>query len=115
VELVDNEPSYGEVPGTEAYEKREQDAEPDEIAVVPENAPESVPSTPFEPADIPVTMVEESAGDYPGQHTPHELEKHKADATPDIILSPNGELRSGNEDAISGMCTPWPWKLLAGQ
>ncbi|PTB46879.1 uncharacterized protein TrAFT101_003682 [Trichoderma asperellum] len=101
VELVDNEPSYGEVPGTEAYEKREQDAEPDEIAVVPENASESPPPTPLEPADIPVTMVEESVGEYPGQDTPQELEKHKADATPDIILSPNGELRSGNEDAIS--------------
>lgn len=50
-------------------------------------------------------MVEESVGDYPGQDTPQELEKHKADATPDIILSPNGELRSGNEDAISGTHT----------
>ncbi|KAL7927706.1 hypothetical protein ACQKWADRAFT_277573 [Trichoderma austrokoningii] len=101
VELVDNEPSYGEVPGTEAYEKREQDAEPDEIAVVSENASEPAPPTPLEPADIPITMVEESIGAYPGQDTPQELEKHKADATPDIILSPNGELRSGNEDAIS--------------
>lgn len=106
MELVDNEPSYGEVPGTEAYEKREQDAEPDEIAVLPENASEPPPPTPLEPTDIPVTMVEESVGDYPGQDTPQELEKHKADATPDIILSPNGELRSGNEDAISG--TPAP-------
>ncbi|KAL6908453.1 hypothetical protein GGI43DRAFT_144282 [Trichoderma evansii] len=101
VELVDNEPSYGEVPGTEAYEKREQDAEPDEIAVVPENASEPPPPTLLEPADIPVTMVEESVGDYPGQDTPQELEKQKADATPDIILSPNGELRSGNDDAVS--------------
>lgn len=101
VELVDNEPSYGEVPGTEAYEKREQDAEPDEIAVVSEIASEPTPPTPLEPTDIPVTMVEESVGDYPGQDTPQELEKHKADATPDLILSPNGELRSGNEDAIS--------------
>lgn len=93
------------MPGTEAYEKREQDAEPDEIAVVPETASEPQPATPLEPVDIPVTMVEESVGDYPGQDTPQELEKHKADATPDIILSPNGELRSGNEDAISGTHT----------
>lgn len=35
VEKVDNEPSFGEVPGTEAYKKREQDAEPDEIAMIP--------------------------------------------------------------------------------
>ncbi|KAL7935023.1 hypothetical protein V8C35DRAFT_300474 [Trichoderma chlorosporum] len=101
VERVDNEPSYGEVPGTEAYNKREQDAEPDEIAVVPENEPESSTSTPMEPVTVPVTVVEESTGDYPGQHDPLEQEKHKADATPDLILSPNGEIRSGNEDAIS--------------
>ncbi|KAL3964274.1 hypothetical protein ACCO45_001278 [Purpureocillium lilacinum] len=36
VEKVDNEPSYGEIPGTEAYEKREGDADPDEIAVIPD-------------------------------------------------------------------------------
>ncbi|KAK4079588.1 hypothetical protein Trihar35433_693 [Trichoderma harzianum] len=101
VEKVDNEPSYGEVPGTEAYEKREQDAEPDEIAVIPVKDPESSPSTPLESVAVPVTVVEESTGDYPGQHDPQEQEKHKADATPDIILSPNGEIRSGNEDAIS--------------
>ncbi|EHK15388.1 uncharacterized protein TRIVIDRAFT_39044 [Trichoderma virens Gv29-8] len=94
VEKVDNEPAYGEVPGTEAYKKREQDAEPDEIAMIPENDPESSPSTPLEPGTVPVTLVEESTGDYPGQHDPEEQEKHKADATPDIILSPNGELRS---------------------
>ncbi|RFU79111.1 hypothetical protein TARUN_3120 [Trichoderma arundinaceum] len=103
VEKVDNEPSYGEVPGTAAYAQREQDAEPDEIAMIPESAAESSPSpsTPLEPASIPVTMVEESVGEYPGQHTPLELEKHKVDATPDIIMSPNGELRSGIEDAVS--------------
>ncbi|UKZ77156.1 hypothetical protein TrVFT333_004875 [Trichoderma virens FT-333] len=105
VEKVDNEPAYGEVPGTEAYKKREQDAEPDEIAMIPENDPESSPSTPLGPGTVPVTLVEESTGDYPGQHDPEEQEKHKADATPDIILSPNGELRSGNEDAISGVYT----------
>ncbi|KAL6804754.1 hypothetical protein GGI42DRAFT_322835 [Trichoderma sp. SZMC 28013] len=101
VEKVDNEPSYGEVPGTEAYKKREQDAEPDEIAMIPVKDTESPPSTPLESVDVPVTLVEESTGDYPGQYDPQEQEKHKADATPDIILSPNGELRSGNEDAIS--------------
>lgn len=105
MERVDNEPSYGEVPGTEAYKKREQDAEPDEIAMIPENASESSPTPPLEPGTVPVTVVEESPGDYPGQHTPQEQEKHKVDATPDIILSPNGEMRSGNEDAISGVYT----------
>ncbi|KAL6868400.1 hypothetical protein J3F83DRAFT_736934 [Trichoderma novae-zelandiae] len=101
VERVDNEPLYGEVPGTEAYEKREQDAEPDEIAMIPEAAPEPSPSAPPEPGAVPITVVEESTGEYPGQHSPEEQEKHKADATPDIILSPNGEIRNGNEDALA--------------
>lgn len=29
VEKIDSEPSHGEVPGTEAYEMRKRDAEPD--------------------------------------------------------------------------------------
>lgn len=107
MEKVDSEPSYGEVPGTEAYKKREQDAEPDEIAMIPEDEAEASSSASPEPGSVPITMVEESTGEYPGQHTPQELEKHKADATPDIILSPNGELRSGNDDAISGVYTTW--------
>jgi len=37
VEKVDSEPSHGEVPGTEAYVKREKDATPDEVAVIPED------------------------------------------------------------------------------
>ncbi|PTB81594.1 hypothetical protein M440DRAFT_1396757 [Trichoderma longibrachiatum ATCC 18648] len=100
VERVNTEPSYGEVPGTEAYKTREQDAEPDEIAMVSDDTPEPSPSAPPEPGSVPVTVVEESTGEYPGQHSAEEQEKHKADATPDIILSPNGEIRSGNEDAI---------------
>lgn len=84
---------------------REQDAEPDEIAMGPEDAPEPSPSAPPEPGTVPVTVVEESTGEYPGQHSAEEQEKHKADAAPDIILSPNGEIRNGNEDAISGIYT----------
>lgn len=34
VELVDDKPGYGDVPGTEAYKKREEDAVPDEVQVV---------------------------------------------------------------------------------
>lgn len=34
VEKVDSKPSFGEVPGTEAYEKRKQDAEPDMVEQV---------------------------------------------------------------------------------
>ena len=45
VERVDDKPAYGEVPGTAAYQMREEDAAPDEIAYVPEpnSAPETVP------------------------------------------------------------------------
>lgn len=34
VELVDGKPSHGEVPGTEAFRMRGEDAEPDEVEVV---------------------------------------------------------------------------------
>lgn len=36
VERVDDEPSYGEVPGTDAYNKRLADANPDVVVKVPE-------------------------------------------------------------------------------
>lgn len=36
VERVDDELGYGEVPGTEAFKMRRQDAVPDEIDIVPE-------------------------------------------------------------------------------
>ena len=34
MERVDHEASYGEVPGTAAYDQRSEDARPDEIAFV---------------------------------------------------------------------------------
>src|SRR3954462_15436916 len=36
VERVDDKPSYGELPGSPAYEKRREDAVPDELEIVPE-------------------------------------------------------------------------------
>jgi hypothetical protein len=36
VERVDDQPAHGEVPGTDAYNKRLLDAVPDEMEVVPE-------------------------------------------------------------------------------
>jgi hypothetical protein len=36
VERVDDEPAYGEVPGTDAYNKRLLDAVPDEMEIVPD-------------------------------------------------------------------------------
>ncbi|OTA96874.1 hypothetical protein M434DRAFT_345431 [Hypoxylon sp. CO27-5] len=93
VEKVDDEPSYGEVPGTEAYKKRTEDAEPDEIAIITEKKPESVsPDRPVTPGGhpIPKTVVEESV-DAPGSSTHRYHENlHRADASPDFVRKPDG-------------------------
>jgi hypothetical protein len=94
VEKVDDEPSYGEVPGTPAYDKRMSDAVPDEIAVIPEGS-ESRPSSralhsPVSPggSPIPKTRVQKvdpltpSHGEVPGTDA---YELRKADALPDAI------------------------------
>ncbi|KAF1973658.1 hypothetical protein BU23DRAFT_532853 [Bimuria novae-zelandiae CBS 107.79] len=97
VERVDDEPSYGEVPGTDAYAKRAQDAVPDEVEVVPEGQRSrstsrvSASDRPFTPGgtQIPKTVVEKidpdvpSYGDVPGTLA-HEL--RAADAEPDVVL-----------------------------
>jgi hypothetical protein len=94
VERVDDEPSYGEVPGTEAYNKRVEDAAPDEIAIVPDaEAMERKPSdgsvTPGG-QPIPKTVVEESV-DEPGSTTHNFHENlHEADAVPDFVRKPDG-------------------------
>ncbi|KAH7035258.1 uncharacterized protein B0I36DRAFT_360652 [Microdochium trichocladiopsis] len=94
VERVDDEPSYGEVPGTEAYEKRTEDAEPDEIAVVPDTKleAENSPRSPATPGDrpIPKTVVDESE-DAPNSKTHHfHDDLHQADAAPDLVRKPDG-------------------------
>jgi hypothetical protein len=96
---VDSNPQHGEVPGTAAYEMREQDAVPDEIEVLPENA-EGVQSKdasaagahdqPLTQGDSPIprTMVEKvdpespSYGEIPGTGA---YEKRQADAVPDLV------------------------------
>jgi hypothetical protein len=97
VERVDDEPSYGEVPGTDAYNKRTQDAVPDEVEIVPEGQRSrstsrvSMSDRPYTPGgtQIPKTVVEKidpdapSHGDVPGTLA-HEL--RAADAIPDIVL-----------------------------
>ena len=45
VERVDGEAAHGEVPGTSAYEKRTQDAVPDEVEIVPDSEPTRAGST----------------------------------------------------------------------
>jgi hypothetical protein len=100
VERVDDEPAHGEVPGTDAYNKRTQDAVPDEVEIVPEglrsrsashvstgDRPLTPGGTPMSP--IPKTVVEKidpdqpSYGDVPGTHA-HQL--RLADAEPDVIV-----------------------------
>ncbi|KAH6671400.1 hypothetical protein B0J14DRAFT_670537 [Halenospora varia] len=110
VEKVDNEPSYGEVPGTKAYKMREEDAEPDEICVAPEKESKfestARPST-LGGQPIPLTIVEKidpstsSYGEVPGTSA---YEKHAADAVPDVVVrsgdpspSPSGRTRARAE------------------
>jgi hypothetical protein len=93
---VDDSAQHGEIPGTEAYEKRAQDAVPDEIEVIPEDTQtkdqaasvsQDRPITP-EASPIPHTVVEKvdpeepSYGEVPGTEA---HEKRLADAVPDIV------------------------------
>lgn len=96
VERVDEQPSYGETPGSPAYDKRQQDAVPDELEIVPEGRLSKRSSRSFlEPAAspggtvIPRTVVEKvdpsspSHGDVPGTAA---YEQRLADATPDVVV-----------------------------
>ncbi|KAJ5921383.1 hypothetical protein N7466_009709 [Penicillium verhagenii] len=96
VERVDSSAQHGEIPGTEAYEKRTQDAVPDEIEVIPEDIQSEDQATtgshdqPIAPDSppIPHTVVEKvdpdepSYGEIPGTEA---HEKRQADAVPDIV------------------------------
>ncbi|WQF78003.1 hypothetical protein CDEST_03017 [Colletotrichum destructivum] len=96
VEKVDDEPSYGEVPGTEAYRLREGDAEPDEIAIQ-EKKSDSLSSEDGAPKSpvIPKTVVEEAPGSS-GPHSEEFLEKRKADAPADLVVKPEGKTEEGD-------------------
>jgi len=124
VEKVDDSPSYGEVPGTEAYRKREGDAAPDEIAIIPDRdslklvvpaggasgagAGNSVSSpSPTTPGGhpIPKTVVEEapeedtpdSAASVSHQHAAHS--RRTSDVAPDVLLRADGSrVEGGKED-----------------
>ncbi|KAF9879267.1 hypothetical protein CkaCkLH20_03500 [Colletotrichum karsti] len=99
VEKVDDEPSYGEVPGTEAYRLREGDAEPDEIAIQENKSEEETSSEPVPPASpggqpIPKTVVEEVPGSS-GPHSEEYEEKRKADAPADLVLKKEDDTKEG--------------------
>jgi len=97
VERVDDEPAHGEVPGTDAYNMRTQDAVPDEVEIVPEGARSrsasrvSASDRPLTPGGTPVpkTIVEKidpdqpSYGDVPGTLA---HQQRLADATPDVVV-----------------------------
>jgi hypothetical protein len=95
VEKVDDEPRHGQVPGTDAYEKRTQDAVPDEVEVIPEGQPSASASRRSSTAPgsgpsvtIPRTVVEKvddspSHGDVPGTNA-HDM--RRADSVPDQIV-----------------------------
>ncbi|KIW89031.1 uncharacterized protein Z519_10516 [Cladophialophora bantiana CBS 173.52] len=95
IEKVDDEPRYGEVPGTPAYEKRMLDAVPDEVEIVPEGRLSKRSSQLLEPPTtpggtlIPRTVVEKLDPESPSYG---EIPKTSAylqrqmDAVPDVIL-----------------------------
>lgn len=115
IEKVDDEPSYGEVPGTPAYDKRTQDAVPDEVAFVsPQQASRLSQERPTTPGGtlIPRTVVEKvdpespSHGEVPG--TSAYLQR-QMDAAPDVILKtpePGRGRHYTEENAEEGSATP---------
>lgn len=91
---MDDKPSHGEVPGTQAFKARLEDAEPDEVEVVHEN--DSNGSSGTEKVEgsatdhpIPTTVVEKvdpdvpNYGDVPGTAG---YDTRQADAEPDVIM-----------------------------
>lgn len=120
VERVDDEPAYGEVPGTPAYDKRVLDAVPDEIEVVPEGRLSKRSSqilersTTPEGTPIPRTVVEKvdpddtSYGDDPNTRA---YQHRKSDSVPDIVLKaprPGEQRRSHEEEGASSITSPTP-------
>ncbi|KAJ2899749.1 hypothetical protein MKZ38_002823 [Zalerion maritima] len=115
VEKVSDEPSYGEVPGTTAYQLREGDAEPDEIAVIPDEVEKerqrvrsaSIASPPTPGGQpIPKTMLEEAeeAAAAAGEERAHQppTRRHRADSKPDIVVKRDGSVEMGESSEAGG-------------
>lgn len=95
MEKVDDEPSYGEVPGSAAYQKRQQDAVPDEVEIIPEgkssrrNSFASLDPSFRSTSPVPRTVVQKidpsqpSYGEVPGTQA---YALRLADAAPDLVL-----------------------------
>ncbi len=78
---------------------REGDAEPDEIAIIPDNTEKAPPSgdeAHLSPTPggqpIPKTVVEESP-DTDGSQV-HPEKRHRADPPPDLVLKADGKVES---------------------
>lgn len=112
VERVDDELSYGEVPGTDAFNKRLEDAVPDEI-ITPSSRRGSAmslsvsrPSTPGG-HPIPTTVVEKidpespSRGEVPGTNA---YTMRQADSVPDMVIKvpEQDHISIGNTRARAG-------------
>ncbi|PGH02167.1 hypothetical protein AJ79_07713 [Helicocarpus griseus UAMH5409] len=122
VEKVDDSPSYGEIPGSPAYEKRELDAVPDEIEIIGSGTPSRPTSsasrrislTP-DAAQVPRTVVEKidpsspSYGEEPGTAA---YEAHKADSAPDMILKIDSTTPPDPPQTSTG-ATPVPETVLS--
>ncbi|OBT67651.1 hypothetical protein VE03_03842 [Pseudogymnoascus sp. 23342-1-I1] len=87
VERVDHEASYGEVPGTAAYDQRSEDARPDEVAFVEDESTSSDP-VPRPLTPIPQTVLEEvPASPIRGHaHKPSTPKVYPVDAQPDRVV-----------------------------
>ncbi len=114
---VDNEDSYGEVPGTPAYKIREQDAVPDELEIIPEGGSKRASTSSQDqattPAGIPipktvVEVVDPTTLAHGDVHGTAAHSHHKTDAVPDAIVpaskpehvSTNQPSSSGSSNAI---------------
>ncbi|KAI4086250.1 MAG: hypothetical protein LQ344_007714 [Seirophora lacunosa] len=98
VEKVDDRDSYGDVPGTEAYNMRRQDAVPDELEIVGDaSTPSSRRASQTQPdrtstpggTPIPKTIVEKIDSTSPSHGEVPRTAAHgkrQADAVPDLIL-----------------------------
>ncbi|KAK4141601.1 uncharacterized protein C8A04DRAFT_38992 [Dichotomopilus funicola] len=121
VERVDDRPAYGEVPGTAAYTLREGDAEPDEIAIIPDpedpsNALTSSESEGNEPAStpggrpIPKTVVEETPDGEGSVTHPENRQRRLSDARPDVVVKADGKVEengAANDSPVSpSLSTP---------
>ncbi|KAL4873268.1 hypothetical protein BDV12DRAFT_99629 [Aspergillus spectabilis] len=125
VEKVDDAPSHGDVPGTNAYGKRELDAVPDEVEVLsrsksPSTAGQRRRSVTPGGGRIPRTVVEKvdpdqpSYGDIPGTEA---YDKRRADAVPDVVVkssdSTNPSGSPTDPDQANTAATPVPETLLS--